>query len=125
MVKHLQAVFRVEDKALSAATDLRALGASEVTSDRMAGDAAYFSGETAAVIPMLPVQQGQLTGTTYTGQPNNVFFAGGLLSDRVGLFPEEHGRAERDGEPVVTAVVEDYAYDKAADIVRRHGGKVV
>ncbi|HZG76912.1 MAG TPA: hypothetical protein VEZ72_13755 [Paenibacillus sp.] len=122
MVKHIQAYFNTEDEAQAAAVDLRALGAIEVTADRTAGDGnGRFPADTAAIIPMIPQNQGSMVGASYNGQPNNVLLAG-LVWDR-DLLPGDRGRVDG-GRPVVTAVVEDSLYDSAIDAVKRRGAKV-
>jgi hypothetical protein len=122
MVKHIQAYFDTEDDAEAAAVDLRALGAIEVTADRTAGDwGGYFPTETAAIIPMIPQNQGSMVGASYNGQPNNVLLAG-LAWDR-DLLPGDRDRVGG-GRPVVTAVVDDSLYDSAIDAVKRRGAKV-
>ena len=122
MVKHIQAYFNTEDEAEAAAIDLRALGASEVTADRTAGDMdGRFPAETAAIIPMIPQNQGSMVGASYNGQPNNVLLAG-LVWNR-DLLPGGRDRVGG-GRPVVTAVVEDSLYDSAVDVVKRRGADV-
>jgi len=122
MVKHIQAYFNTEDEAEAAAIDLRALGASEVTADRTAGDMdGRFPAETAAIIPMIPQNQGSMVGASYNGQPNNVLLAG-LVWNR-DLLPGDRDRVGG-GRPVVTAVVEDSLYDSAVDVVKRRGADV-
>ncbi|HZG57670.1 hypothetical protein [Paenibacillus sp.] len=122
MAKHIQAYFRTEDDAVAAVTDLQALGAIEVTSDRTAEDVGHFPAEMAAVIPALPLQQGTLVGSAYNGQMNNVLL-GALVLNR-DLLPGDPERSGDEGEPVVTAVVEDHMYEKAVEIVKRRGGQV-
>ncbi len=122
MVKHIQAYFDSEDEAEAAAIDLRALGATEVTADRTAGDMdGRFPTESAAILPMVPQNQGSLIGASYGGQPNNVLFAG-LFANRD--FLPNNGNREDRGRPVVTAVVEDSLYEKAVDALKRSGAKV-
>jgi len=122
MVKHIQAYFEEEDDAEAAATDLRALGAIEVTSDRTADDTVgRFPEQTAAVIPMIPQNQGSMVGASYNGQPNNVLIAG-LVGGGDLLPGDRDGGAG--GQPVVTAVIEERLYEKAVDAVKRRGGKV-
>ncbi|TLS53748.1 hypothetical protein FE782_05635 [Paenibacillus antri] len=122
MVRHIQAYFNEEDDAEAAATDLRALGAIEVTADRTPGDLnGRFPADTAAVIPMIPQNQGSMVGASYMGQPNNVLLPG--LMFRGGLLPDGLSR-EDGGQPVVTAVVEDRQYDKAVEAIERRGGKI-
>ncbi|WP_309123348.1 hypothetical protein [Paenibacillus sp.] len=122
MVRHIQAYFNEEDDAEAAATDLRALGAIEVTADRTPGDLnGRFPADTAAVIPMIPQNQGSMVGASYMGQPNSVLLPGLMFGGD--LLPDGLSRDDS-GQPVVTAVVEDRQYDKAVEAIERRGGKI-
>jgi hypothetical protein len=123
MSKHIQAYFTEKNDAEAAATSLKALGATQVQTDRSAVFEHVTDGMR-SVLPMVPASQGAMIGTPYSGQPTAVLL-GGLTavsdaSTEIGVDADVNGA----GEPMLSAVVEDGLHDEAVDIVKRHGGRV-
>lgn len=123
-MRHIIARFATEDKASSAATELQALGALEVTLDRIP-DGNSLPGVLAAAVPPGSFGAGSFgpygAGGTSLGPLGD---AGGFVFGISGDDGKWRSGGGTGGTPVVTAAVEDRLFRKAEEIVRRNGGVI-
>lgn len=121
MTRHIQAYFSEMNDAQSAATSLQALGAGQVQTDRSTAFEPSRD-EASAVLPIVPQVQGAY-GAPFTPQTGALMFT---AFDDEGAQRMGDGDADATdaGEPVLTAVVDEALYEKAIDIITKHGGRV-
>jgi hypothetical protein len=123
MSKHIQAYFTEKNDAESAATSLKALGASQVQTDRSAVFE-HFTDDMTSILPMVPANQGAMIGAPYSSQPSAVLFGGFAAVNDSSTEMVVDADVTGAGEPMLSAVIEDTKYDQAVDIVKQHGGRV-
>ena len=126
-MRHITASFANESNAVSAATELQAMGALEVAVDRIP------RAEFALGVPVAAVPLGALGLGTNGGVPFVPFAAGGFAAaadrePRGFPFGEWDGGGaggfRPGGTPVVTAAVKERMFKQAEEIVRRNGGVI-
>ncbi|WP_199624720.1 hypothetical protein [Paenibacillus alkalitolerans] len=116
--KHIQAYFKEWNDAEGAATDLQALGAAHIMTDRT-NVFEHFIDDPTSLLPMVPQLSGQFISVPSPLQPSGVLLGG--LDAAEGEAPEDADAAGV-GTPVLSAIIETNLYDKAMDIVKKYGG---